>query len=416
MRAIAASSPWASEGVARATEAARFVVIGNPAGRRVELFQSALASLGLPPARVVAWADLLAERVHLADVVERGDVVRLESPGKDFDVERAILAGGAREADEEDPAGRIYDRASRRAVESLPFDKGLILYPRQWYLGFRAALRRIAADLVGCRSHRLMNEARDVEIMFDKQRCHALLSDGGVAVPPSIGPIRGFDDLLARMLAVGWRRVFVKLAHGSSASGVVAYQADGSGRQQAVTTVEMVHQAGELKLYNSRRLRTYTDSREIATLIDALARHRVHVERWLPKAGIDGRTFDLRVLVVAGRARHVVVRLSRSPLTNLHLLNDRADPACVSSRMGEAAWSAAMRECERAMACFSGSLHGGVDLMIAAGLRRHAVLEVNAFGDLLPGALWRGMGSYEAELVALTGRELPAPELREVAG
>jgi hypothetical protein len=50
----------------------------------------------------------------------------------------------------------------------------------------------------------------------------------------------------------------------------------------------------------------------------------------MPKAGIDGRTFDLRVLVIAGRARHAVARLSRGPMTNLHLLNERGDPARVA--------------------------------------------------------------------------------------
>ena len=37
-----------------------FVLVATPGGRRVELFQAALARAGLRPARVVAWADLLA--------------------------------------------------------------------------------------------------------------------------------------------------------------------------------------------------------------------------------------------------------------------------------------------------------------------------------------------------------------------
>jgi hypothetical protein len=47
----------------------RFVLVGNPDGRRVALFQAALASAGLAPARVVAGNDLLASRVSLSDVV-----------------------------------------------------------------------------------------------------------------------------------------------------------------------------------------------------------------------------------------------------------------------------------------------------------------------------------------------------------
>jgi hypothetical protein len=394
------------------SDASQFVLVANPLGRRVALFQDALAAAGQPPARVVAWADVLAGGANLADSVRRGDVVRLESPGRDFEVERAILAAGAGEPDEEDPAahdpaGRMFDRADRPRIDALEFDKGRILWPRQWFLGFRAALRTVARQLAHAPPHRLLNDVADVGVMFDKRACHARLSAAGVAVPPALPPahssVAGFDDLLARMSDAGWRRVFVKLAHGSSASGVVAYQVGPRGGYQAVTTVEMVRVAGGLRLYNSRRLRTYRDPREVKALVDALARHRVHVERWVPKAGIDGRTFDLRVVVVAGRAGHTVVRLSRSPITNLHLLNERSDAGGVRRRMGEAAWAAAMATCERAMACFPVSLHGGVDLAVTSEFRRHVVLEVNAFGDLLPGVLHGGLDTYAAQIAAVRG-------------
>jgi hypothetical protein len=179
----------------------------------------------------------------------------------------------------------------------------------------------------------------------------------------------------------------------------VAYQTDGR-RHQAATTVEAARRDGELRLYNSRRIRVYRDWREIAELIDALCRHRVHVEQWLPKAGFDNRTFDLRVVVIAGRACHTVARLSQSPMTNLHLLNERGDEDAVRERVGRAAWDAAMRNCELAMECFPGSLYAGVDLLFTPDYRRQVVIEVNAFGDLLPGVFWQGLETYAAELLS----------------
>ena len=395
----------------------QFVVIGNPGSRRVELFSAALAAVELPAPTVVAWADLLAGQADLGDVVRAGDAVRMESPGRDFDVERAILAAGIDEPDPDNPSGRAYERVGSSAIRSLSFDKGRILWPRQWYLGFCAALRRVCAQLAACPPHVLLNDAGDVQVMFDKRRCHARLASAGVAVPAALEPVGSFDELTSRMRDAGWRRVFVKLAHGSSGSGVVAYETGGAGgvQHRAVTTVEMVRDGGELRLYNSRRLFTYTEPRDIAALIDALARHRVHVEQWVPKAGLDGRTLDLRVVVIAGRARHAIVRLSRSPITNLHLLNDRADPAALRRRMGEA-WGAAMSACERAMDCFPRSLHGGVDLLVGSDFRRHAVLEVNAFGDLLPGVFSDGMDTYAAEIAAVVGdRACRTLETAEVA-
>src|SRR4029079_6966565 len=105
----------------------------------------------------------------------------------------------------------------------------------------------------------------------------------------------------------------------------------------------------------------------------------------------------------------VVVRMSRGPLTNLHLLNQRGPWDDVRARMGDAAWADARRTGEMAVACFPASLYAGIDLLIAADYRRHAVLEVNAFGDLLPGVLWDGMDTYTTEIVAML---TPAGEQR----
>lgn len=208
--------------------------------------------------------------------------------GGDFEVERALLAAGAGVDDPEDPSG-AFARADLRTAQSLAFDMGRIHYPRQSYLGFRATLATIRRQLAECPPHRLMQTPDDIAVMFDKPACHARLAAAGAPVPPAPGVVRSYNDLVARMADARCPRVFVKLAHGSSASGVVAYQTNGR-LHQATTTVEMVRDAGgELRLYNSRRVRTYRDPTEIAVLIDALSRRRVHVERWLPKAGLGGR-------------------------------------------------------------------------------------------------------------------------------
>jgi hypothetical protein len=136
-------------------------------------------------------------------------------------------------------------------------------------------------------------------------------------------------------------------------------------------------------------------------LIDALCREGVQVEEWLPKAGAEGGSFDLRVLVIAGRPRHTVMRVSESPMTNLHLLNRRGDLGHLLAEVPPERWEAAMASCRRAAGAFPRCLHAGVDLVLTPGYRHHAVLEVNAFGDLLPGVLCDGLDTYEAELAAL---------------
>lgn len=377
-----------------------FVIIGNPGNRRVKLFQEALARVGHPPALLVRWIDLLNGTVDLREMLAPGSILRIESPGQNFEVTKALLVAGA-EVCNEFPD---YPRLPLDAIADLQFDKGRILWPRQWFVGFRRVLLKLDLQLRQIAEHRLMQGVGGILKMFDKPYCHDFLQKSSINVPLALGAldgIRSFAELSERLRANHWRRVFIKLAHGSSASGVVAYETNGR-RHRATTTVEMVQKNGQCLLYNSRRLFVYEDVHDIERLVNALSMHRIHVEQWIPKAGINGKTFDLRVVTIAGRTRHVVVRLSRGPMTNLHLLNDRDTADAVRQRMGESAWHEAMTTCQRVAACFPDSLYCGIDLLIAVGFQRHAVAEVNAFGDLLPGAMSDGVDTYNAEILAMT--------------
>ncbi len=184
----------------------------------------------------------------------------------------------------------------------------------------------------------------------------------------------------------------------SSGGGAVPFKKAGP-RWGATPPGEIGRENGRLKLYATRRIRTLFDPQEIQALVDALCQHRVHVERWLPKATLGERVFDLRVVVIAGEADHVVVRTSRSPMTNLHLLNKRGNWAAVQARMGPDTWQKAQRMCLAAKALFPKSLYAGVDLLVSPDYRSMAILEINAFGDLLPGITHQGQDTYTKEIV-----------------
>ena len=68
-------------------------------------------------------------------------------------------------------------------------------------------------------------------------------------------------------------------------------------------------------------------------------------------------------------------------------------------------WQKMTSTCEQAAGLFPNSLYCGVDLMILPDWQQHAVLEINAFGDLLPGILWNGMDTYTSEVKAILRRE-----------
>ena len=242
-----------------------------------------------------------------------------------------------------------------------------------------------------------MNHPCDIAVMFDKPRCHERFSQNQIPVARSLGKIHNYEHLREQMQSQGLERVFIKLSHGSSASGVIAYRAN-SRFESAITTVERVREDGETLLYNSRRIRNYTKREEIADIINILTAEGVQIEEWLPKARLQGCGFDLRVVVINGEAQHTVVRLGKSPMTNLHLGNERGDINEFLDKVGDSNWEKMRRTCEEAAGLFSNSLYCGVDLMILPDWEEHAVLEINAFGDLLPGITHRGLNTYESEL------------------
>jgi YheC/D like ATP-grasp len=380
----------------------RFVVLGNLENRRIHLFQQALSRLSLPAATLVSWQDFLTGRVHLTKCIEPGSVLRIESPGENFEVEKLLLALGVDETVQENSAC-----ISKSEAAALTLDPGRIRYSRQWYLGFSAALQQIESQLVECPPSSMMNTPAVVAMIFDKRQCHAHLCENDIPVPYALPPIHCFDDLLEKMHKAGISRVFIKPAHGSSASGVVAF-AISKDELVTYTSVEMVRAEGELRLYNSLKVKRYDSIKDIAPLIDALCKERVHVEQWLPKAGMDGQVCDLRVVVINGSARHVVVRCSDSPMTNLHLGNRRGDLSALKERMRPEPWDLAMNSCERAFASFPGCHYAGIDLLISNDFKRHAVLEMNAFGDLLPNILFQGRDTYETEIATLIQQAEPS--------
>ncbi|WP_327308284.1 STM4014 family protein [Streptomyces sp. NBC_01298] len=365
------------------TAPAAFAVVGNPGNRRVALFQDAVRAAGLPAARVIPWLDVLTGRA----VFRAGECVRIDSPGEDPEVER--LLRGAADTTRVEGTGR-------------------------WYRRFTEAVRAVAED-VRSAGGTLTCDPDDLAVLFDKRLCHGVLAAAGTPVPasPTSGPaavrtpVRGWEEVRAVLALPGYRRAFVKLAHGSSASGVLAVETGAGGRIRATTSVE---RAPSGALHNSLRLRRYEDERVIGAVVDALAPDGLHIERWLPKASQRGRSADLRVVVIGGRATHAVVRTAAGPLTNLHLGGARGDLDAAVAAVTEAGgrWEAdALAVCERAAAAFPRTLCVGVDLLPALGWRSFAVGEVNAFGDLLPrltglpGSPAEGQDTYAAQVAAV---------------
>lgn len=360
---------------------ARFVLIGNPENRRVHFFQKALQQAGQPTALLVPYLSILKGECALGDVLRDGTMVRVESPGENFEVEKHILAWGGLEnaLHLEDERGRIY-------------------HPRWWFQGFSRLMQSIA-DHAGQVSW--FNHPADIVSMFNKPLCKQMLP---ACTLPSLPTFSGYDEFFAFAQQQAYSRFFIKLNSSSSASGIVAYEYNRhSGQEHAHSTVEVVRSADGDRYYNCLKIKKYTARETIRNIVDFLFNQGAMAESWIPKAQHEGRSYDLRVVAIAGQRRHAIARLSRSPMTNLHLGNQRCT-------VDELEWSSSTMLgidalVTQTMQAFPRSLYAGLDILLPRNGKAPVLLEANAFGDLLPNLLDHGDDTYLAEIKAVLHRQ-----------
>jgi hypothetical protein len=376
----------------------RWIVVGNHECRRVNAFQAALIQRGWAPAIFVSYFDLLSGTAKLSDVLSLGCFVRFESAAEDWKTRGLLLARGYADALAEN-----YPAATTREIAEAPNEAGILLWPRQLFLGFADFMRTMNHELQIANASS-MNSPLDIVALFDKPTCQARFRDARIPVPEIIGIPSSYTEL--RNFCGRDGRFMLKLAHGSGGAGCVALQWN-RGRVRAITSLHWSHSHGKRWPYSSQRVRQILGETEIADLIDHLCLERVHLETWLPKARCDGSGFDLRIVTIGGEARHVVPRVSNSPFTNLNLGNRRGDFAQILKRLEPAQreitqceispWETIRRTCAQVARQFPHSLYLGMDVLITPQ-GRHYVLEANAFGDLLPRILSAGLETYAAEI------------------
>lgn len=368
-----------------------FFCIWNPESPRAVSFTGAVFELTREIPASMSWLDFLGGKP--LPELSGETIVRIDSPGKNWPVEKALLARGA---------PHVRQDWLETVSGDLEDDPGRIFASHQHHQGLCQALWQVRRHF---QNVRWMQHPEDIMVMNDKAACQERLRDAGVCVPRTLGVPADFEDLMTRMDSARMNRVFLKLCHGSSASGTVALERS-TGRMQAFSTARMSDGGpGGTILRNWREIIRYDDTRDIRRLVDAVCRHRALAEQWVPKAGWRGRRYDVRVVVIGGKARHIVTRLADGPFTNLQFGARRASAEDLRAHLGPQVFDALCGQAERALACFPRSLYGGVDVCVDARKRRPHVLEVNAFGDLLPGVRCEGRDAYawEVDHVSATG-------------
>ncbi len=367
----------------------QYTLIANPENRRCQYFLAAAKSQGLATPLVISYLDLLNNRIDLAAVFKQTTCLKIESFGENFEVQKQLLALASHQVNP--------NFISKAQSLNLAFEKGRIQHSKQLYTGYTLLLDKIQKELNQQPLVKSMNSPKSIALMFDKIACHQHFTSQKIATIPALYHIKNYEHLRSELAALGWKRVFIKPAYSSSASGVIALRMQGT-KIQAISSAELVEKEGKIKIYNSLKIRQYTDEQQIKKLVDKLAQNDIIVERWIPKATTPKGVFDLRIVVIGGKTNHIVVRQSQSPLTNLHLGNQRGNLLALQQQLGAAKWAELCQLAENAAQTLPQTLYTGLDILLSSNLQKSYILEANAFGDLLPNVLVKGLDTYQTQI------------------
>lgn len=264
------------------------------------------------------------------------------------------------------------------------------------------------AELGKKRQITFLNKPEDILALLDKRACKRRLAEAGIpvteeldgigrtvfpvaetldsvgqAVLPVAETLDGVgraDLLLGSMERRRIFQVFIKPVCGSGAAGAAAFRwQPRSGRMILYTCAMENPETG--RLVNTKRLRRFTDRKQVLSMIGRLLELGCIVERWYAKAEHNGLSYDLRAVVQDGRMDFILARLSSGPITNLHLNNhplkgnELGLPCHVMEDVEQL--------CIRAAGCYPELRSVGIDVLLEKGSLRPRIIELNGQGDLI---------------------------------
>lgn len=277
-------------------------------------------------------------------------------------------------------------------VHGLPGDGELLIKidppvwdsPRLWEMaGLTEEYKKALAALEKWDSASFLNPPRHIAALLDKRHCkERLLADGLAVTEELTGDITDSASLLSRMEEERVFQVFIKPVYGSGAAGVTAFRwQPRTGRMAAYSCALPCPQDSKIRLVNTKRLRSFTDPKEILPFLDALLALPCIAERWYPKADYRGFSYDLRAVCQNGTVDFLLARLSKGPVTNLHLNNHPLEAAMLG--LPDRVLSSVQELCLRAAECYPGLGSVGLDILLERGSLRPRIIEMNGQGDLL---------------------------------
>ena len=250
-------------------------------------------------------------------------------------------------------------------------DIRLINTVSQNYIGF---LQKMATR----REIHFINPPKGIIHLLDKRHCKHRLIEHAIPTPPILADgARSYDQLIACMRSEKVYRVFIKPNFGSGAAGVLALSLHpGDNRQVLYCAIQV---AGN-RLVNSKHIIRYENSDDITLIVNTILQQDNIIERWLAKARVGNKRYDLRIVYVNGEIVWRVVRTSSQPITNLHLQNEAIRFADLNLPAEKVAEIDTL--CLNAMKLYPDVHIAGLDVLLTQKLTPY-IIEINGQGDLI---------------------------------
>lgn len=237
-----------------------------------------------------------------------------------------------------------------------------------------------------CRQVSFFNSPQSIKLLLDKIGCKKKLKEAGLPVTEMLDDSAALAfaeepvvQLVEWMRRVGCCQVFIKPVYGSGAAGVSAFRIQPKTGRVALYTCAMEHP--EYGLVNTKRLRCFCGMKEVFSILGRILKLGCIVERWYAKAECGGYCYDLRAVVLDGGMSFLLGRLSKGPITNLHLNNHPLEASALGLPCQVLEQVALL--CRDAVGCFLGLRCAGIDVLLEKGSLRPRIIEMNAQGDLI---------------------------------
>lgn len=365
-----------------------FLIIGDSRGRRIKSFVDCVRSLDFHNITVLSWRDIIHDISLVEKYLVDNTILKIEPGEKDMEIYRQFLI-----------KGREKNIIGIDEIKSLDFTHYPIVAPAQWYMGFSVALKQLE-KVINQSDNNLfsMNHFTEVIEMMDKSRTYNILKkdveNQRYFLPEKLEHVDSYEAL-QDYYANKHLKCFIKLRYGSGSTGVLAYCNNPKLCQERVyTSLNYKCIEGKRQYFSNYKVHCYKGKEEIRNLIDWVFANGAHMEKWIPKSSYDGLAYDTRSFVINKKSHYLLSRLSKSPITNLHLRNLRRESHEILSKEELQLIAAAS---EDVMKVFGNSLYAGIDVITLRNNKPY-IIDVNPFGDLYHHLLGKKENIYYYEI------------------